>query len=295
MVVSRGSASGCGRQNPAYSFAADWMASRLPIPAFDNAQRKPEKTDMVIRQLDILKDVSSRINPAVNPYVARLTGGIADGSLPVLQGSALGGCRGQWQKTFDSRNACRGRVPGAAGRKLIVEVGCHLGLTLNQMAGNHPEADFLGMDITFKRVVTAAERAVRQGHCNVLTVLGNARGMDAIFAPGEVDGFVIFFPDPWLKRAQTKHRLVDAEFARLLAGKLAPGGFVWFKTDQEIYWEEASKAFTEAGLKPSSEVDFFAGRVYESTFERRFRLQGLPAFGGRWIRSLDDCEDTGMC
>ncbi|MEY4632084.1 MAG: hypothetical protein RIQ81_2204 [Pseudomonadota bacterium] len=250
---------------------------------------------MAIRQLDILKDVSSRINPAVNPYVAKLAAGMSEGSLPVLQGSALSGCRGRWRETFDQLNSSRGRIPSSSKRKFIVEIGCHLGLTLNQMGANHPEADFLGMDITFKRVVTAAERAVRQGHSNILTVLGNARGIDAIFAPGEVDGFVIFFPDPWLKRAQTKHRLVDGEFARLVAAKLAPGGFVWFKTDQELYWNEASKGFSDATLTPCGPVDFFAGRAYESTFERRFRLQGLPAFGGQWIRSLDDRQDARMC
>lgn len=235
---------------------------------------------MPIRQTDILQDISPRINPGVNPYVAKMTAALTDGSIPVLQGSALGGRKGNWRATFDRLHANRGRLPGPGKRPLIVEIGCHLGLTLNQMAADHPEADFVGMDITFKRVVTAAERSIRQGHRNVLTVLGNARGMDAIFADGEVDGFVIFFPDPWLKRSQNKHRLVDGEFAALLSRKLAPGAFVWMKTDQEGYWKEARESLLEAGFTPSEPVDFFAGRIYESTFERRFRLQGLPAHGG---------------
>jgi tRNA (guanine-N7-)-methyltransferase len=246
---------------------------------------------MAIRQIDILKDVSSRINPAVNPYVAKLSAGMSDGSLPVLQGSALSGCKGRWRETFDRLHSCRGRQPQALRRNLVVEIGCHLGLTLNQMARNHHDSDFIGMDITFKRVVTAAERAVLQGHANVATILGNARGMDAIFAPEEVDGFVIFFPDPWLKRSQSKHRLVDREFAATLTERLAPGGFVWFKTDQEKYFQEASEAFASEGLKQTEPVDFFAGEVYESTFERRFRLQGLPAHGGYWVKPVA----TGMC
>jgi tRNA (guanine-N7-)-methyltransferase len=251
------------------------------------SQRKPAKltptfleSAMPIRQTDILKDISSRINPDVNPYVARMTAALADGSIPVLQGSALKECKGNWRGTFDRLHTTRGRLPGLEKRPLIVEIGCHLGLTLNQMAGNHPDADFVGMDITFKRVVTAAERSIRQRHRNVVTVLGNARGMDAIFADGEVDGFVIFFPDPWMKRAQNKHRLVDREFAGLLSRKLAPGAFVWMKTDQEGYWREARESFMEAGFTPTEPVDFFAGHIYESTFERRFRLQGLPAHGG---------------
>jgi len=232
---------------------------------------------------DILKDISSSLNPSVNPYVAKMTAALADGSIPVLQGSALKERRGQWREAFGRQRG--NQAP--SNRKLIVEIGCHLGLTLNQMAGNHQDADFIGMDITFKRVVTAAERAVRQGHSNVATILGNARAMDAVFADGEVDGFIIFFPDPWLKRAQSKNRLVDQKFAALLATKLSPGGFVWMKTDQEIYFNEASEAFVGAGFKPTEPVDFFAGRIYESTFERRFRLQGLPPHGGQWQKPLN--------
>ena len=233
---------------------------------------------------DILKDISSTLNPSVNPYVAKMTAALADGSIPVLQGSALKDRRGHWREAFAGQR--ENQAP--SNRKLIVEIGCHLGLTLNQMAENHQEADFIGMDITFKRVVTAAERAVRQGHRNVITVLGNARAMDSIFADGEVDGFVIFFPDPWLKRAQSKNRLVDEAFAAMLATKLAPNGFVWMKTDQEIYFKEAREAFCRAGLTPSEPIDFFAGHAYESTFERRFRLQGLPPHGGQWQKPFDD-------
>ena len=232
---------------------------------------------------DILKDISSTINPSVNPYVAKMTAALADGSIPVLQGSALKDRRGHWRETF----ARKRENLDPSNRKLIVEIGCHLGLTLNQMAGNHHDADFIGMDITFKRVVTAAERAIRQGNTNVVTILGNARAMDAVFADGEVDGFVIFFPDPWLKRAQSKNRLVDQNFAVQLAAKLSPGGFVWMKTDQETYYKEACEAFAGAGLVPIEPVDFFAGRIYESTFERRFRLQGLPPHGGQWQKPLN--------
>ena len=248
---------------------------------------------------DILKDISSTINPAVNPYVAKMTAALADGSLPVLQGTALKDCRGQWRETFARLRASNSTpnqstpdqstpdhlAPGihsGGRRKLIVEIGCHLGLTLNQMAKNYHDADFIGMDITFKRVVTAAERAVAQRHHNVATVLGNARAMDAIFADGEVDGFIVFFPDPWLKRAKNKNRLVDREFSALLTSKLSPGGFVWMKTDQEVYFQEAREGFLKAGLEPTESVDFFAGHLYESTFERRFRLQGLSPHGGHW-------------
>lgn len=287
MMVSR-KASADRRQNPAYSVTVQLLPAG-PRPR-KNApirltQRDPAQP-MPIRQTDILKDISPKINPDINPYVAKMTAAMMSGSLPVLQGSALQGRCGNWRKTMDQLHATRAREPGATEtRKLIVEIGCHLGLTLNQMASNHLESDFLGLDITFKRVVTAAERSIKNGLTNIATILGNARGLDAIFADGEVDGFIIFFPDPWLKRSQTKHRLVDSQFTDLLLKKLAPGGFVWMKTDQQLYSKAACEAFAGSGFLRVESIEFFNNETYESTFERKFRLQGLPAWECRWLKA----------
>lgn len=254
-----------------------------------------EMATMPIRQTDILKDISNRIDPEINPYVAKMTAAMVDGSIPVLQGSALKSRRGNWRQSLDQLHQSRGRVPSQNNnRPLIVEIGCHLGLTLNEMALQHPECDFLGMDITFKRVVTAAERSVTKGLTNIATILGNARGIDAIFADGEVDGFVIFFPDPWLKRSQTKHRLVDHQFTDLLHRKLASGGFAWMKTDQRPYSEAAAAAFETSGFRPVDNIQIFENETYESTFERKFRLQGMPAWESRWVKTTANSRTSSQ-
>ena len=45
---------------------------------------------------------------------------------------------------------------------LIVEIGSHMGDVMCEMANNHPDKAFVGLDITFKRVVTLAEKAKKK-------------------------------------------------------------------------------------------------------------------------------------
>ena len=54
-----------------------------------------------------------------------------------------------------------------------------------------------------------------------------------------VNGFHIFFPDPWPKKKHHKRRLVQRPRTNLLAQKLAPGGYLYFVTDWYEYAEFA--------------------------------------------------------
>ena len=46
-----------------------------------------------------------------------------------------------------------------------------------------------------------------------------------------MDGFHIFFPDPWPKTKHQKRRLLNEKFIDLLAKKVSSGGFVKIATD----------------------------------------------------------------
>ena len=234
---------------------------------------------MPIRHHDPYQNRAARLDATVNPFVAKFTAAVADGSLPIAHGPELAAMRGAWR---DKIAAFHGRA--TPYDKLVVEIGCHKGLTINEMAAEHPDTAFIGIDITFKRVVTTAERARDAQNKNVFTILANAAGLDRLFAPGEVDGFVIFFPDPWVKKQrQAKNRLVNDAFADKAKEALAPSGFLWFKSDQAPYFEETRRLIEARGFTPEPDLP---GKVfhrdYLSTFEKRFALQELPTHGGAW-------------
>jgi tRNA (guanine-N7-)-methyltransferase len=56
-----------------------------------------------------------------------------------------------------------------------------------------------------------------------------------MLAPGSLAGVHVFFPDPWHKKRHNKRRLIQPPFVRLLAGRIAPGGYLHLATDWEDY------------------------------------------------------------
>jgi tRNA (guanine-N7-)-methyltransferase len=233
---------------------------------------------MPIRDHDPFANRAEQLDPRVNPYVALLAEAVRDGTLPILHGPALKEARGEWLPRiakFHGRDA--------PFTRLVVEVGCHKGLTLTEMAKDQPDTAFVGVDITFKRVVTTAQRARELGLKNVFCVLANAASLDQIFAPCEVDGVVLFFPDPWVKKqSQAKNRLVNPAFAARLKTVLKGGGFFWFKSDQEPYLAQTTEHIEREGFVRADMVGKLFPRDYLSTFERRFAAQKLPTHGGAW-------------
>ena len=198
-------------------------------------------------------------------------------------GSLLRDMPGAWREKIQSFHKTE-----TAPQKLILEIGCHKGLTLSTMARALPDTGFVGMDITFKRIVTTAQRVNQLELKNTFCVMANAQGIEKLFAPGELDAVVIFFPDPWIKKVrQAKNRLVNGPFAAALAKVLAPGGMIWFKSDQEAYFQEASQVFAEQGFHPTTiESSPLIKQDFTSAFELRFGSQGLPTHGGMWLKSI---------
>jgi tRNA (guanine-N7-)-methyltransferase len=119
---------------------------------------------------------------------------------------------------------------------LTLEIGFGDGHTLIESARSHPERNFLGVEVH------------RPGVGRLLLTLdveqiGNVRVAceDAVAVLKErlpdssLDAVLIYFPDPWPKKRHHKRRLLQAEFAALLARKLKPGGRLHLATDWQDY------------------------------------------------------------
>lgn len=235
---------------------------------------------MPIRFTDPFIDPLANLNLAVNRYAQLLKDGGRDPATPLSYGPDLKEVAGTWRRKLAAQ---MGRAP----RQLWVEIGCHNGNTTLEIAGKRPDLGMVGIDITFKRVVKTATKAGAMGLSNVHSVLCNAMALSQIFTEGEIDGLILFFPDPWVrKKSQRKNRLLTPEFAAQMHGLIAPGGFFWFKTDQLDYFEEGADALQRGGFRPA--VDEHARPVLPvadlsmTTFEAHFSSQGIPSYGGCW-------------
>lgn len=205
---------------------------------------------------------------SVNPFVGQLVDGIASNCLPVLAGEGLRGVAGRWRE----------KLANSTGQ-LVLEIGCHKGKILVEMAAANPTDCFVGMDITYKRVVTSAQRLSKANVCNASTVLANATSLRLLFDPGELDSVVIFFPDPWPKTRHEKNRLLaSSSFATDLMQILRPGGRIWFKTDSFRYYFEAEVALLNAGFRRVESTDRHGldAQIHTSTFESHFASLHQP-------------------
>jgi tRNA (guanine-N7-)-methyltransferase len=166
----------------------------------------------------------------------------------------------------------------------VMEIGFGNGELLAAMAQREPGIDFLGVEVHEPGV----------GHCLLLLEklgLGNVRLIrhDAVevlrsqIPAASLRGVKLFFPDPWPKKRHHKRRLVQPEFARLVASRLAPGGVLHVATDWAPYAEHIA-AVMAAEPAFEEEVPGPAGR--ETTrFERRGERLGHSVFERAWRRS----------
>ena len=86
---------------------------------------------------------------------------------------------------------------------------------------------------------------------------------------------LIYFPDPWPKKRHHKRRLLQPDFAALLAQKLKRGGRLHFATDWEEYALHALAVLSaSAGFENTASGGGFVPRPAERP-ATRFEQRGL--------------------
>lgn len=140
---------------------------------------------------------------------------------------------------------------------LVMEIGFGNGEAL-RWAGNHDtERDFVGIEVHRPGVGRLLNSLAADDIGNVRVYCHDA--VEVIrheIAPASLDEIRIWFPDPWPKKRHHKRRLVQPEFARLLASRLRIDGLLHLATDWQDYaehmWDvlDAEPAFrNEAGAR----------------------------------------------
>lgn len=123
---------------------------------------------------------------------------------------------------------------------LTLEIGFGDGHNLAELARRHPERDFLGAEVHRPGVGRLLLTLESDGLKNVRVIPEDAVMVLKGRLPDTcLDAVLIYFPDPWPKKRHHKRRLLQAEFAELLARKLKPGGRVHLATDWEDYAHHA--------------------------------------------------------
>jgi tRNA (guanine-N7-)-methyltransferase len=150
----------------------------------------------------------------------------------------------------------KGRWGEAYPRKespLHLEIGPGNGFYLAGMAARHPEFNWLGVEIRFKRVVLVAKKILAADVENARVARYDAWQLDDLFAEGELSGLHINFPDPWKRDINAKHRLICPELVAWSAQALGPGSEVRLKSDHRPNLERFVQAAKD---QPFELIDF---------------------------------------
>jgi len=181
------------------------------------------------------------------------------------------------------------RVFGRAA-PLVLEIGFGNGEQLLGSAVNDPARDFLGIEVHRPGVGRLMNALASHNVDNVRLYNADAVGvLERCIGAASLAEARIWFPDPWPKKRQRKRRLIQPEFAALLATRVAPGGLLHLATDWADYAEhmlavlEASAQWrNRAG--PGAALDRPPWRS-ETHFERRGRRLGHAV----WDLLYDRC------
>lgn len=197
--------------------------------------------------------------PNPNDYVKMMDGEFASWA---FNEERAPGFRGRW----------RAEVFGVdSSHPLDLEIGTGNGYFFAHRANTRSDRALVGIELKFKPLIQSIRRAIKDGAKNVRIVRYDAWAVEELFESGELNDVFIHFPDPWEKKRQWKHRLIDDEFVTLLHGLQRPGSILDFKTDSLDYFEWAMERFRCSPYKIIAETrDLHASEWATTNFVTHF-------------------------
>ncbi len=129
--------------------------------------------------------------------------------------------KGKWKQVFGNE------------QPLHIEVGMGKGRFLMELAAKNPEINYVGIEMYSSVLLRAVQKAEQD--CTELTnfrlIRMDARNLEEVFAPEEVQRIYLNFSDPWPKDRHAKRRLTSTDFLTRYEKILDHAGWVEFKTD----------------------------------------------------------------
>lgn len=180
----------------------------------------------------------------------------------------------------------------------VAEIGFGDGEALLTLAANHPEIDYVGIEVHEPGVGHLCLLLERAGLGNVRIIDKDAADvLPARFADACLDAVNLFFPDPWPKKRHHKRRLIQHKFVDELARVLKSGALFHLATDCAEYALHSRSILDtrrDFAAVAAAEVsaDWLAFRP-PTKFERRGRRLGHDVVD-LYYRKRQEARDSGL-
>ena len=162
-----------------------------------------------------------------------------------------------------------------------LEIGCGKGAFILGMSDKNPGSLFIAAELVPDVLMMAMEKIHRSGKQNVRFLQLNAENVDSVIPAGSVRSLYLNFSDPWPKKRNAKRRLTSPTFLERYKKILAPGGKIYFKTDNKPLFDYSLETFSSCGYK-ITDVCFdlhgdpvFSKDNIETEYEKNFSAKGF--------------------
>jgi tRNA (guanine-N7-)-methyltransferase len=179
--------------------------------------------------------------------------------------------KGRWRELFNRQ------------QPLYVEIGTGRGQFLSEMAYQHPDINFIGIELQTSVICTALEKVMEKEVSNVRLLNKHAEQLLAYFAAAELDRIYVNFSDPWPKNKHVKRRLTDRHYLNKYHIILKKQGEIHLKTDNVGLFEFSLNSFADFGCR-LRHITFdlhrssFAEQNVQTEYEQRFSEKGNPIY-----------------
>ncbi len=163
----------------------------------------------------------------------------------------------------------------------ILEIGFGMGETTARIAAQHPENNFIGIEVHSPGVGSLLKQIAEQALANVRVIQHDAvEVVRDMIAPGSLRGIHVFFPDPWPKKRHHKRRLLQPDFVSALSQRLERGGYLHVATDWQEYAEHILEVLTAEPLLENSALGYAPRPAHRP--QTKFEKRGLSLGHGVW-------------
>lgn len=140
--------------------------------------------------------------------------------------------------TFKDEFVTPGSLFSDPNKPVIIEIGFGMGTSTEIIARERKDYNYLCLEVYLQGFVRLLKAVGEEKMDNIKLMRFNAVDvLEHMIPDSSIDGFHIFFPDPWPKKKHHKRRLIQKDFVNLLSRKLKKGGYIYLVTDWEEYAE----------------------------------------------------------
>jgi len=177
---------------------------------------------------------------------------------------------------------------------VTLEIGSGRGELIACLSEFYPGNNYLGVELSRKRIVTMLRRFDLQSNSNIRLIKAKVDpDFLKCFPENSFSQVIILHPDPWPKRRHHKNRLINESFIEQLFRVIKSEGEVLISTDYEEYAKSILQKFSSRSSLFRSVYDQGFRREsfwndLETHFEAKMKKNGFTPFYMKYLKNTED-------